>query len=173
MFNKIRAIMAETRRSQAELDRIIAMAELQLQKVRYTYHQTSAAYFLRSEAVEAMVIRNSRVNYVVYRSLKKSVHAHERQAAVRTIVRKDRKGLFAHKSKALTRTMRAAKRTIVWRDSADLRSEQHAETLRVARVRLQIARDMRVQVLALQASEKTYTECCAACAALHPGVSLE
>ena len=61
----------------------------------------------------------------------------------------------------------------MWRDSADLRSEQHAETLHVARVRLQVARDMRVQVLALQASEKTYTECCAACAALDAGVSLE
>jgi len=166
MFNEIRAIMAETRRSQAEFDRIAAEAELQHQRFSYSCCETSAALFLRSEAVEAMVIRNSRVKYVVYRSLKKSVHAHKKEAAVRTIVRKDRKGLLAHKSKALARTMRAAKRTIVWRDNADLRSEQHAETLHVARVRLQAARDMRVQALGLQASERTYTECCAACAAL-------
>ena len=169
MFNEIRAVMAETRRSQAELDRIAAEAELQLQRFSYSCRETSAAHFLRSEAVEAMLIRSSRVKYVVYRSLRKSVHAHAKQAAVRTIVRKDRKGLLAHRSKALARTMRAAKRTIVWRDRADLRSEQHAETLHVARVRLQAARDMRVQALALEASERTYAECCAACAALDAG----
>jgi len=136
----------------------IAQAEREMHKVNYENEQKQALLLLKSVAVEVMLVRASRVQYVVYKGQK--VHARKKQAATRTVVWNDRKGRIARRCKALPRAVRAGKRTIVWKESAYLRFNQRYMTLQVARARLQSSRHMSVEALKMRMADKTFNAKC-------------
>ena len=154
MFSEYFSLGARTQRHVLRYELMIAQAERETYKVIYENEHTQARLSLKSVAVEVMLARASRVQYVVYKGQK--VHARKKQAATRTVVWNDRKGRIARRCKALPRAVRAGKRTIVWKASAYLRSQQKYMTLEVARARLESSRHMSVEALKMRMADKTF-----------------
>jgi hypothetical protein len=156
MFTAYFSFPAKMERLVIGYDYRTAQAVREMYKAVYEHEHTQARLSLKSVAVEVMLARASRVQYVVYKGQK--VHARKKQAATRTVVWNDRKGRIARRCKALPRAVRAGKRTIVWKESAFSRSEQNKMTLHVARFRLELSRRMSAETLKMRAAEKEFNE---------------
>jgi len=154
MFTAYFSFPAKMERLVIGYDYRTAQAVREMYKAVYEHEHTQARLSLKSVAVEVMLARASRVQYVVYKGRK--VHARKKQAATRTVVWNDRKGRIARRCKALPRAVRAGKRTIVWKESAYLRSQQKYMTLQVARARLESSRHMSVEALKMRMADKTF-----------------